>query len=92
MSEALGPLSGTKTISASNTPERVVAATASKVVRGIALKAYPTNVGLVRVGDATVGATGWPIQEPVAMDVPDLANVYVYGNAGDKVYWLGLVV
>jgi hypothetical protein len=90
MSEALRPLSGTTTISQTNTAQRVRAT--SQVMSGVALKRETTNAGTVYIGDSTVDANGWPLTEPVGADVVDLAAVYVYGTAGDKIRWFGLVV
>ncbi len=82
MTSAIGPRSGTKTIVAANTPEPLSAF--SVPCEAVALKA----VAGVYVGDETVGTTGWPLTEPMAMDIDDLRKVYVYGPAGAAIRWI----
>lgn len=52
----------------------------------VALKAIS---GTPEIGDESLAAgAGWPLEEPIAMDVSDLREVYVIGAAGDVIGWL----
>lgn len=90
MSEALKPVSGTKTIAQTNTAEKL--STNSRVVSAVSVRVR-SSTGAVRIGDSTVSASAWTISDaPVAFDVVDLSAVYVFGTAGDVVEWLALAV
>ena len=73
-------------------------ATATPTVRGVYVKADPTNTGVIYVGhsDVTTGATadatdGYRLSanEEVFISIDDANKVYVIGSAaGQAVYWL----
>lgn len=88
MTAALGPKSGRKQISATNDPQRLNPT--SFVTGAVAVKRDPDDgiVGTVYIGDSSVNANGWPLTEPVAMNVTDLREVYVYGPQNAIVFWL----
>ena len=79
-----GPRSGRKTISVSNTAERL--STISIPCVSVAVRVI--SGGTVLLGDDALDANGWPILEPIAFDVNDLRKVWVRGTAGAVVAWL----
>lgn len=87
MSDALTIDSGTKTISVTNTAERLAG---TQVISGLFIKAATTNAAVVRLRDATVSAASFPLSpgEGISLDVVERANVYVRGTAGDVLYWI----
>ena len=91
MAEGLTLVSGTKTISSTNTPEQLQAT--SQVVTGISVKASTSNADAVRIGPSTVGAASYSLLagESIEFDIVDISNVYVYGTAARTVEFLGLV-
>ena len=78
---------GAKTIIQNNTAEAL--SDVSVAVRSLWLQTPTTNSN-VYIGDANVNGNSPKLEKDseAFLDVSDLTGIYVYGTAGDKVYYL----
>lgn len=90
MAEAQTLVSGKKTLSAANTAEAIT--TTSTEVTAVSVKAISTNTHVMHIGPSSVGAESYGLEakESVEFDIIDLARVFIYGEAGEGVEYLGL--
>lgn len=90
MAEAALLLSASKTISVTNTPERLV--TLNTPILAVSVKYDPDGTSRVRIGPSTVSATSYPLDpgESVEFDFIDLFNVFVFGPSVAVIYYFGL--
>ena len=88
---------GSKTVTAAGTRERLVAVASSVSVRGVSITAKPTNTGKVYLGDSTVASTNTPpiaAGDDVALgggDPLNLADIYIDVQvSGEGVDWIAV--